>query len=205
MKKCLIVGIAGGSGSGKTTFANRLREKFGDEISTVVGQDSYYIDQSNKFDHDGGAVNFDHPSALDFDLMAKHLEALKTGATVNVPIYDFTTHKRLVESVTVTPKKIIFVDGILILSQPQVREQMDICLYIDCPEDLRFSRRLSRDVKERGRSEEGVRDQFYKQVKPMHDEFVGPSKNFACDVVNVENFENKCSRWKEEISSKIIV
>lgn len=198
--RVLIVGVAGGSGSGKTTFASRLQERVGSENCTVLGQDSYYIDQSRKFDHDGGSVNFDHPDSLDFDLMAEHLQQLKSGKEIQVPIYDFATHTRSKETISMKPSKIVFVDGILIFSQPQVAKQLDHLLYIDCPEDLRFSRRLNRDVKERGRTPEGVKNQFYKQVKPMHDEFVEPSKHNACDIVNVEDFDDKIDKWLETIS-----
>lgn len=196
-----IVGVAGGSGSGKTTFARRLREQIGEEECCVLGQDSYYFDQSNKFDHDGGSVNFDHPESLDFDLLAKHLAELKKGLSIDVPIYDFATHSRSSEPAVLAPKKIIFVDGILIFSQPQVVKELDIKIFIDCPEDLRFERRLNRDVNERGRTKEGVRNQFYKQVKPMHDLFVEPSKGEACDIVNVENFVEKVKKWSEKLVS----
>jgi len=203
VKKTIIVGAAGGSGSGKTTFCKRLVEFFGTEHVSVLGQDSYYHDQSDKFDHDGGAVNFDHPSSLDFDLLSKHLEMLKKGEPVNVPIYDFATHKRLDKNNVLPPGKIIVVDGILILSQPHVFKHFDYSVYIDCPEDLRFSRRLARDVKERGREEQGVRDQFYKQVKPMHDEFVEPSKENANDIVNIDNFDDKCDHWFNFLSQQV--
>jgi len=199
----LIVGVAGGSGSGKTTFASRLQERVGKENCSVLGQDSYYIDQSKKFDHDGGSVNFDHPHSLDFDLMGEHLQQLKSGHEIQVPIYDFATHSRSEKAISMKPSKIVFVDGILIFSQPQVVKHLDHMLYIDCPEDLRFSRRLNRDVKERGRTEEGVRNQFYKQVKPMHDEFVEPSKDKACDIVNVDNFDDKVEKWLEKISANL--
>lgn len=203
MSKVLIVGIAGGSGSGKTTFATRLRQKLGEQNSDVLGQDSYYIDQSSRFDHDGGSVNFDHPSSLDFNLMASQLKELKNGKSVEVPIYDFATHKRLAKTTTLEPHKIIFVDGILIFSQPNVVDCLDYKIFIDCEEDLRFTRRLNRDVKERGRTPEGVKAQFYGQVKPMHDEFVAPSIEVACDIVNVANFDKKLEEWSEKIKSLI--
>ncbi|WP_127718063.1 uridine kinase [Halobacteriovorax sp. HLS] len=199
----IIIGVAGGSGSGKTTFASRLKEKLGLEHCSVLGQDSYYIDQSNRFDHDGGSVNFDHPESLDFDLMAEHLQLLKKGKDISVPIYDFATHTRSSDTVYLTPKKIVFVDGILIFSQPKVVEHLDHKVFIDCPEELRFSRRLNRDVVERGRTEEGVTNQFKKQVKPMHDLFVEPSKNHACDIVNVDNFDEKLESWLNKIKASI--
>ncbi len=199
----IIIGVAGGSGSGKTTFASRLKERLGISNCSVLGQDSYYIDQSNRFDHDGGSVNFDHPESLDFDLMAKHLQLLKKGEDIAVPIYDFATHTRSSDTIYLTPKKIVFVDGILIFSQPQVVEHLDHKVFIDCPEDLRFSRRLNRDVVERGRTEEGVTNQFNKQVKPMHDLFVEPSKDYACDIVNVDNFDEKLEQWLNKIKASI--
>ncbi|WP_372651856.1 uridine kinase [Halobacteriovorax sp.] len=194
-----IVGVAGGSGSGKTTFARRLREKLGESECCVLGQDSYYFDQSKRFDHDGGAVNFDHPDSIDFNLLAKHIAELKKGNSVNVPIYDFATHSRSSEGDTLSPRRLIFVDGILIFSQPQVVEELDYKIYMDCPEDLRFERRLYRDVHERGRTKEGVRNQFYKQVKPMHDLFVEPSKDVACDIINVENFDDRVKQWHKKL------
>ncbi len=203
MDKCLIVGAAGGSGSGKTTFCQRLVKYFGAENVSILGQDSYYIDQSDKFDHDGGSVNFDHPSSLDFDLLSKHLGLLKLGKSIDVPVYDFKTHKRLKQKNPFCAGKIIVVDGILILSQPDVFKHFDYSLFIDCPEELRYSRRLARDMKERGREEDGVKEQFYKQVKPMHDKFVEPSKDNANDVVNVDNFDAKCDEWFEFLSQKV--
>ncbi|WP_417336078.1 uridine kinase [Halobacteriovorax marinus] len=197
----VIVGIAGGSGSGKTTFARRLREKVGESDCCVLGQDSYYFDQSKKFDHDGGSVNFDHPDSLDFDLLARHLSKLKRGDQINVPVYDFATHSRSSEPKQMKPRKFIFVDGILIFSQPNVVEELDYKIYIDCPEDLRFERRLNRDVNERGRTKEGVHNQFYKQVKPMHDLFVEPSKAVACSIVNVDNFDDRVEQWFKRLTS----
>lgn len=178
-----LLGVAGGSGSGKTYFARALQAALGDEVCTIVYQDNYYIDQSKKFDHDGGAVNFDHPSSLDFELLGKQLGLLKQGQTVDIPIYDFVTHTRKSETLRVEPKAVIIVDGILIFHADQVRPHFDEMIYFDTPESLRFERRLERDVKERGREPEGVHAQFFKQVKPMHDQFVEPSKVHAGHVV----------------------
>ncbi len=149
----------------------------------IIYQDNFYIDQSRKFDHDGGSVNFDHPDALEFTLLADRLQDLKLGNPVEVPIYDFVTHSRKAETVKVTPTPVILVDGILIFHSQEVREQLDDLVFFDTPEDLRYQRRLERDVKERGRKPEGVRQQFLQQVKPMHDLYVQPSRIYAHTVV----------------------
>jgi uridine kinase len=177
--------------SGKTTFAKRLLEKLGLDRAVILSQDNYYLDQSHKFDKDGGAVNFDHPDSLDFSLMATHLKLLRQNQIIKIPLYDFATHRRKTETITLAPHPIILVDGILILSQKILLPEFDYKIFIDCDEVTRFSRRLNRDVKERARTPEGVREQFDTQVKPMHDEFVGPSKNFADLVVSKDNFEKE--------------
>lgn len=200
----IIIGVAGGSGSGKTTFARMLLENLGAENCVMIAQDSYYIDQSDKFDRDGGSVNFDHPDALEFSLLAKHLKQLKQGLAVEIPQYNFTTHTREDFTHLIEPKKIVLVDGILIFSQPDVIPHFDHKIYVDCPEDLRFQRRHDRDVVERGRSSEGISKQFYNQVKPMHDEFVEPSVEIACDVVTVENFDEKFEAWLNKVKAQIL-
>lgn len=174
--------MAGGSGSGKTYFARALAAALGDRCSLVY-QDNFYIDQSRRFDVDGGAVNFDHPDAIDFALLAEKLRGLKDGLGVEIPIYDFVTHSRRAETLRIDPRPVVVVDGILLFHSPAVRALFDDRVFFDTPEDLRFQRRLERDVKERGRTPEGVRAQFYKQVKPMHDQFVQPSRTFAHTVV----------------------
>jgi len=185
--KPLIIGISGGSGSGKTFFANQLAKSvektLGPSCCSVLLQDHYYRDQSQRFDHDGGAVNFDHPDAIDFELLTEHVRQLKSGLKVEVPIYDFATHKRLMKTNSMEVTPIILVDGILIFHPPRLREQFDDLIFFDTPEELRFSRRLERDTRERGRTPEGVHNQFYKQVKPMHDLFVEPAKHFANLIV----------------------
>ncbi len=182
MNDVFILGVSGGSGSGKTFFAETLAKKLGPEISFVLSQDNYYIDQSHKFDHDGGSVNFDHPNALDFDLMANQLTDLKYGMDIEIPLYDFATHSRLQKTRHQAAKKVVIIDGILIFTQPKILELCDETIFIETPEDIRFQRRLERDVIERGRTHEGVKAQFEAQVKPMHDMFVEPSKENATYV-----------------------
>ena len=183
MIKPYIIGVAGGSGSGKTYFARELQRILGDENCTILYQDNYYIDQSHRFDGDGGSVNFDHPNSLDFDLLAKGLADLKSGKSIEVPIYEFATHRRLTQTIICDARKIILVDGILILDSSAVRAQLDEAIFFDTPEKLRFERRLERDVHERGRTPEGVKKQFDLQVRPMHDQFVQPSKVHAQTAV----------------------
>lgn len=187
MQDIFVLGVAGGSGSGKTYFAKDLVKRLGDKNTALIYQDNYYLDQSNRFDGDGGSVNFDHPSALDFDLLAEDLKRLKMGVPVQMPIYDFATHKRVEATLPVAPKRLILVDGILILHSKAVREVLDAAVFFDTPETLRFQRRLERDVKERGRTPEGVFSQFFKQVQPMHEEYVQPSKQYARWII--QDFE----------------
>lgn len=178
-----VIGVAGGSGSGKTYFARELQRILGDDHCTIIYQDNYYIDQSHRFDGDGGSVNFDHPDSLDFGLLAQGLSDLKKGLSIKVPLYEFSTHTRKKETIECHPKKIILVDGILILDSSAVRAQLDEAIFFDTPEALRYERRLDRDVNERGRTPEGVKKQFDLQVRPMHDQFVEPSKEYAQTIV----------------------
>ena len=178
-----LLAVAGGSGSGKTYFARAIQKAMGEARCVIVPQDNFYFDQSARFDRDGGAVNFDHPDSIDFRLLGQCLGELKKGSAVDIPIYDFATHKRLAKTFHVLPREVIIVDGILILHSTETRPHFDEMIFFDTPEDLRFSRRLERDVSERGRTAEGVREQFLRQVKPMHDQFVEPSKGFATTIV----------------------
>jgi uridine kinase len=182
----LLIGVAGGSGSGKTTFARMLQAHLGEDFCCSLGQDNYYRDMSEQFDRDGGRVNFDHPDAIEFSLLCRHLKALKQGASIDVPIYDFTTHKRLLEVIYFDPKPVVILDGILILTQSEVRDCLDFSFFIDASEDVRFQRRMYRDVRERGRTPEGVRTQLMNHVKPMHDLYVETSKKFARRVISGE-------------------
>lgn len=189
MTKTTIIGVSGGSGSGKTTFSRLLHEafcaRFGADHCAILAQDHYYIDQSAKFKGDGDpTVNFDHPHAIDFALIETHLKQLKAGKSVDVPIYDFTTHSRALNTNLFTSRRVVIVDGMLLLSQAILLPLFDYRIFIDTPEKVRYERRLRRDVRERGRTPEGVEKQFKAQVKPMHDEFIEPSKDSADEVVS---------------------
>lgn len=184
--RVVVVGIAGGSGSGKTTLAERLHAHFGPERSGVLAQDAFYIDQSARFDGDGGSVNFDHPSSLDFELLGQLLGDLRAGKNVHVPEYDFATHTRRPRRVPFRAHPLIIVDGTLILDAPAVRRHLALSVFVSTREELRYARRLQRDVRERGRTPEGVQRQFLRQVKPMHDAFVEPSRVHASLSVSGE-------------------
>ncbi len=199
-RECHILGVAGGSGSGKTFFARALHEQLGALESAIVYQDNFYIDQSRNFDFDGGSVNFDHPNSIDFDLLADQIKSLKNLVEVQIPIYDFVTHSRKDETIKITPKKVVIVDGILIFHAAQVRCLFDDLIFFDTPEELRFKRRLERDVKERGRDPDGVRKQFLRQVKPMHDQFVDPSKKYANNLIKeVGEFDDVLAHYSQKL------
>jgi uridine kinase len=178
-----LIGVAGGSGSGKTYFSSALKQILGHQACEVVYQDNFYIDQSHRFDFDGGSVNFDHPDSIDFERLAECLAELKRGKPTAIPVYDFVTHKRQDKPLLIEPRPVIIVDGILILHSEPVRKIFDHKVFFDTTEELRFARRLARDVNERGRSPEGVKNQFVNQVKPMHEAFVDPSKTHADHVI----------------------
>jgi uridine kinase len=195
-----VVAIAGGSGSGKTTFARRLVTALGAESVAILSQDSYYRDQSARFDGDGGSVNFDHPDALDFELLAEHLIALRRGEPVEVPVYDFASHTRSARTERLEPRPVLLVDGTLVLSQERLLPCFDCSVFLDVPEPVRFERRLRRDVQERGREPEGVRRQFDRQVAPMHDRFVQPSLGRALLVVP---HGDDVGRWVDELLRRL--
>lgn len=175
-----IIGIAGGSGAGKTTFAHRLRDSLGEDRCLILSQDRYYIDQSSVIEKSGPeAVNFDHPSSLDFDLLKRQLQDLKDFKPVHAPVYCYKTHRRLEIPERLMPKPFILVEGTLILSQSSLLPLFYEVVYLDMPESLRFERRLKRDMSERKREPQGIRKQFVHQVKPMHEEFVEPTKIYA--------------------------
>lgn len=185
-----VIGIAGGSCSGKTTFARLLTEQLAFKTSmksaALIAQDNYYIDQSARFDTDGGSVNFDHPDSIDWELLEANLISLRKGQSVEMPQYDFVSHKRQKETIRLPPSKYVVLDGILIYVHTKIRQLVDYKIFIQANEDVRFSRRLSRDVNERGRTDAGVRAQFFAQVKPMHDQFVEPTSVHADRIISGE-------------------
>ena len=185
----LVIGIAGGTGSGKTTVTNRILEHLDQDRVAVIQHDSYYKDISVHGGRSPAELNFDHPDSLETDLLIRHCRTLREGGTVEQPVYNFTTHRRLQTTRTVEPKEIIIIDGILIFVEKELRELMDIRIFVDTDADERLIRRIRRDIHERGRSVESVMDQYMKTVKPMHLEFVEPSKHWA-DVIIPRGAEN---------------
>ncbi len=184
----LIIGIAGGTGSGKTTLVEKLKEQFGEDIS-VLPHDNYYAAHHDMSLEERQTLNYDHPAAFDTDRMIQDLEDLKAGNTVQCPVYDYAIHDRTEETVTLAPNKVILVEGILIFENKALRDLMDIKIFVDTDADVRILRRILRDVKERGRTLESVMEQYLTTVKPMHEQFVEPSKRYA-DVIVPEGGKN---------------
>ena len=178
----LVIGIAGGTGSGKTTLMKNIIEKFGDVI-TVLSHDNYYKRHDDLTYEERCGLNYDEPAALETDLMARHLDCLRRGEAIDCPVYDFTVHNRSDETVRIVPKKVIIVEGILIFENRELRELMDIRIFVDTDADVRLCRRIKRDVNKRGRTLESVLTQYQNTVKPMHEKYVEPSKKYADIVV----------------------
>ena len=181
--KPVIIGVAGGSGSGKTTVVREIVGALGPGHVTVVQHDSYYRDRSGMSPAERSAVNYDHPDALETSLLVGHVRALLGGEPVKVPVYDFATHTRTPDTVEALPRCAVIVEGILVLADPELRELMDIRVFVDTDADLRIVRRLKRDVAKRGRSMESVVSQYLESVRPMHLEFVEPSKRHAHVII----------------------
>jgi uridine kinase len=177
-----VIGVAGGSGSGKTTVVRRIVDSLGPDEVTLLDHDRYYRDRNDLRLEERAALNYDHPHALETDLLVQHVRELKSGKAVDVPQYDFTRHARLSETTTFQPRRALIVEGILVFTDAALRDLMDIKVFVDTDSDTRFIRRLRRDVAERGRTMESVIDQYQHTVKPMHLEFVEPSKRYA-DVI----------------------
>ena len=185
----VIIGIAGGTGSGKTTVARAIYDRVGRDRIEWISHDSYYRDFEGLSSEERHHINFDHPDSLETELLARHIDVLCKGAAVEAPIYDFTTHARKSDTQRVEPRKVIIVEGILVLAEAELRKRIDIKLYVDTPPDIRFMRRLVRDIKSRGRTMESVIEQYLTTVRPMHEEFVEPSKRHA-DLIIPEGGEN---------------
>jgi uridine kinase len=179
----IIIGVAGGTGSGKTTVAFAILEKVGWNRIALIQHDSYYYDASNLPLEERARLNFDHPDALETPLLVEHLKTLRSGQPVQIPTYDFRTHTRLAETRLVNPEPVILVEGILIFAEPALRELFDVKIFVDADADIRFMRRLERDLKDRGRSLDSVVEQYMTTVRPMHLEFVEPSKRYAHVII----------------------
>jgi uridine kinase len=190
MKTPVIIGIAGGTGSGKTTVARAIYDRVGRDRIEWVSHDSYYRNFDALSAEERTKINFDHPDSLETELLTRHLDVLIKGSSVDVPVYDFATHSRKAETQRVEPRKVIIVEGILVLAEPELRKRLGIKLFVDTPADIRFVRRLVRDIESRGRSLSSVVEQYMTTVRPMHEEFVEPSKRHA-DLIIPEGGENQ--------------
>src|SRR5215467_11362798 len=188
----MIIGICGGTGSGKTTVANRILESVRADEVVFIQQDLYYRNLKDMPLDFRNAANFDHPDAVDNELLINHLKKLRANEPVELPIYDFRTHTRLPATTRIEPKPIVIVEGILIFAEPRLLELMDIRVFVDTPDDVRFIRRLQRDIAERGRTLDSVIEQYLATVRPMHMQFVEPSKRHA-DVIIPEGGHNLVS------------
>ncbi len=181
-KRSIVIGVAGGTGSGKTTVANEILRRVGAENIAYIQHDSYYRDLSHLPPEERMKVNFDHPDSLETELMIQHIRQLLAGQPAEIPVYDFTQHVRTGATRRIEPRPIILIEGILIFVDPILRQLMDVRIYVDTDADIRFIRRLQRDIQERGRSLESVIRQYMETVRPMHLEFVEPSKRYA-DII----------------------
>ena len=180
---CIIIGIAGGTGSGKSTFTNRLRDRFGDNI-TVIYHDNYYKRHDDIPFEERKKLNYDHPDALETDLLIEHIKRLRNGESIECPVYDYTVHNRSDKTVRIDPRKIILSEGILLLADPRLRSLLDIKIYVEADADERILRRILRDVKERGRDIDNIVEQYLTTVKPMHYLYVEPTRATADIVIN---------------------
>lgn len=184
----ILIGIAGGTGSGKTTLTRHLKEHFGPEV-TVIGHDNYYKRQVGKTYEERTRVNYDHPDAFDTDLLIEHLKELKAGHSIQCPVYSFVDHNRTDQTVEIVPTKVIIVEGILIFQNPTLRDMFDIKIFVETDADVRILRRALRDVEERGRTLQSVITQYLTTVKPMHEQYVEPRRKFA-DIIVLEGGQN---------------
>jgi len=184
----LIIGIAGGTGSGKTTVVQQIIDQLPECDVAVISQDSYYKDTSHLTMEDRVQINFDHPNSIDFALLEQHLKDLKAGKSIDQPVYSFIDHNRTGETLKTEPKRVIIVEGILILTHPEVRDLFDIKIYVHADSDERLIRRLKRDIAERGRNLEEVLTRYQTTLKPMHQEFIDPTKEFADIIIPTNRY-----------------
>ena len=184
----LIIGIAGGTGSGKTTVVNQIIEELKNEEVDVISQDSYYQNTSHLSFEERKKINFDHPKSIDFDLLISHLKDLRAGKSIEQPVYSFKEHNRTTETIEVEPRKVIIVEGILILTHPNIREMFDIKIYVHADSDERLIRRLKRDIAERGRDLEEVLSRYQSTLKPIHQQFIEPTKEFADIIIPTNRY-----------------
>lgn len=196
MQRPIIIGVAGGSGSGKTTVVRKLFEQFADSVA-LIEQDAYYKDQAHLTFEERLHTNYDHPHAFDHDLLIEHLNLLLDHQAIDKPVYDYTLHTRATETIRVDPKNVVIIDGILILEDQRLRDMMNVKVYVDTDADVRILRRVERDIKRRGRTLESVIDQYLNVVRPMHLQFVEPSKRYA-DLIIPEGGFN-------EVAIKLLV
>jgi uridine kinase len=185
----LLIGIAGGTGSGKSTVASKIAAGLPDDSVAIIDHDSYYKEHSHLTVEERARLNFDHPDALDNDLLVAHLEQLRAGRAVDIPIYDFKTHGRAAEKRHLEPRRILIVEGILVFVEERVRKLLDVKIFVDTDADIRVFRRIRRDLEHRGRTFQSIREQYYKTVRPMHLQFVEPSKRWA-DLIVPEGGDN---------------
>ncbi len=187
--KMLVIGIAGGTGSGKSTVARNIVNQMPNETIAIIDYDSYYKDRQDLSYDERCKLNYDHPESLETALLVEHIKRLRAGETIEVPIYDFKTHSRLKETRTVSPTHILVVEGILTFVEQILRDQFDMKIFVDTDADIRVFRRIRRDIEERGRNFQSIREQYYNAVRPMHLQFIEPSKRWA-DVIFPEGGEN---------------
>ena len=185
----MVIGIAGGSGSGRSTIADRVLNSIGKDRVLLVEHDSYYRDRPELSAAERAKINYDHPNSLETELLVEHVLKLLAGRKVDQPAYDFGTHARLTESVVVEPRRVIMLEGILVLAEEALRELMDLKIYVDTDADLRLARRLERDIRDRGRTPDSVLEQYLTSVRPMHLQFVEPSKRYA-DIIIPEGYNS---------------
>lgn len=185
----LLLGIAGGTGSGKTTVATNIVKRLALDSITVITMDSYYRDLADLPPARRDEANFDHPDSIEQELFVEHLVALKSGRSIEQPVYDFTRHVRTDATLLIEPREVVIAEGILLFHVPEIREILDIRIFVDTPADIRLLRRITRDIRDRGRTLESVSEQYLRTVRPMHDEFVEPSKRYA-DVIIPEGGYN---------------